>query len=168
MELTLSKLPVFEIERYLRKLLLIAGMMIAYNTGANELATALGPIVYYGLLTPVQAALAGAFLIWLGAIMLSGRVIETVGKGITSLDAFSGFAAQFGAGVCVLIFTSLGMPVSTTYCVIGGIAGVGMLKGVGTVKTGLLKRILASWVLTPLTAFSVCYAIGLLISGFWS
>jgi PiT family inorganic phosphate transporter len=163
MERTLSKLPMFEIEKYLRRLLLVAGAMIAYNTGANELATALGPVVYYGLLTPTQAAIIGAFLIWLGAMLLSGRVIETVGKGITSLDAFSGFAAQFGAGVSVLIFTSFGMPVSTTYCIIGGIAGVGVLKGVGTVKTGLLKKILASWVLTPLSAFLICYLIGKLI-----
>lgn len=159
MERTLSRLPMFVIENYLRKLLLIAGMIIAYNTGANELSTALGPIVYYGLLSPVQAAITGAFLIWFGAMMLSGRVIETVGKGITSLDAFSGFAAQFGAGVSVLIFTSLGMPVSTTYCIIGGIAGVGVLKGIGTVKTKLLKKILASWILTPLSAFLVCYSI---------
>jgi PiT family inorganic phosphate transporter len=159
MERTLSRLPVFEIERYLRVLLLLSGMIIAYNTGANDLATALGPIVHYGLLTSVQASIFGALVVWLGAILLSSRVMETVGKGVTSLDAYSGFAAQLGAGISVLTFTSFGMPVSTTYCIISGIAGVGVLKGIGTIKLGLIKRILLSWFFTPFFAVMLCYAI---------
>ncbi len=50
----------------------------------------------------------GAFFVFLGAVLLSNRVIETVGKGITALDPYSGFAAQLGAGSCVLLFTFLG------------------------------------------------------------
>jgi PiT family inorganic phosphate transporter len=86
---------------------------------------------------------------------LSPRVIETVSRGITVLDPFSGFAAQFGAGTCVLLFTSLGMPVSTTYCIIGAITGVGILKGMGTVRFHLLKRILLAWILAPLVSFAL-------------
>ncbi len=153
------RLPVFKVERILRALLVLNGLIIAYNTGANELATALGPVVYYGILTPLQAAVIGTVMLWVGAFLLSGRVVETVGKGITSLDAFSGFSAQFSAGVSVLFFTTIGMPVSTTYCIIGGIIGVGMLKGVETIKFDLLRRIVLSWVLTPLLTFALCYSI---------
>lgn len=46
MEKTLSKLPLLQIERILKVLLLISGVLIAYNTGANELATVLGPVIY--------------------------------------------------------------------------------------------------------------------------
>jgi phosphate/sulfate permease len=153
MELTLSKLPLLRVERTLRGLLMISGFLIAYNTGANELATVLAGPVYAGLFTPLQASIGGALLVFLGATLLSPRVIETVGKGITVLDPFSGFAAQFGAGTCVLLFTTLGMPVSTTYCIIGAITGVGVLKGVGTVRFHLLKKILLGWILAPLVSF---------------
>ncbi len=163
MESVFRRMPVFEVERLLRILLLMNGMIIAYNTGANELSTALGPIVCSGILSPLQAVSLGTLTLWFGAFMLSERVVETVGKGITTLDAFTGFSAQFSAGVSVYIFTLLGMPVSTTYCIIGGIMGVGILKGVETVRTDLLKRILASWILTPLTTFSICYLIAMLI-----
>ncbi|MCD6494340.1 MAG: anion permease [Archaeoglobaceae archaeon] len=157
LEKVLLKKPLFRVERYLKVLLLTSGIVIAYNTGANELATALGPIVYYKLLSSLNAAFFGSLLLFFGALALSNRVIETVGKGITKLDAFSGFAAQFGAGLNVLLFTHLGMPVSTTYCIIGGIVGVGLLKGVKTIRFEFIKKIMASWVLTPLTAFLICY-----------
>lgn len=159
MELTLSRLPVLRLERILRGLLVVSGFLIAYNTGANELATVLGGPVYAGLFTPLQASLGGALLVFLGAGLLSPRVIETVGKGITVLDPFSGFAAQFGAGTCVLLFTTLGMPVSTTYCIIGAITGVGLLKGVETVRFHLLKKILLGWLLAPLVSFALGFLI---------
>jgi len=159
MELTLSKLPLLRVERTLRGLLVISGFLIAYNTGANELATVLGGPVHAGLFTRAQAAIGGAILVFLGASLLSPRVIETVGKGITTLDPFSGFAAQFGAGICVLLFTTLGMPVSTTYCIIGAITGVGVLKWMGTVRVHLLKKILLAWILAPLVSFALGYLI---------
>ncbi len=164
MEDIFHRLPVFKVERILRMLLILNGIIIAYNTGANELATALGPIVCYGILTPLQAAIIGTVMLWLGAFMLSERVVETVGKGITSLDAFSGFSAQFSAGISVLIFTTLGMPVSTTYCIIGGIIGVGMLKGVETIRFHLLRKIMLSWVVTPILTFGICCLVAKVIS----
>ena len=163
MEKTLSKLPLFRIERILRVLLLMSGFLIAYNTGANELATILGPVIYAGMTGKPEASVAGALFVFLGAWLLSHRVIETVGKGITALDPFSGFAAQFGAGACVLFFTFLGMPISTTYCVIGAISGVGMVKGMGTVRVSLLKKILMNWILAPSVGFFLCYGIARLV-----
>ncbi len=159
MEKTISKLSLFRIERILRVLLLMSGILIAYNTGANELATILGPIIYSGLMDRIQASFLGTFFIFLGAFLLSHRVIETISKGITILDPYSGFAAQFGAGICILFFTSLGMPISTTYCIIAGISGVGMLKGMKTVRIELIKKIIANWVLAPSIAFLICFVI---------
>lgn len=155
----LKRITFINIERTLKILLLTSGILIAYNTGANELATALGPVVYFNVLGHIEASILGTVLIWLGAVLLSHRVIETVGKGITALDPRSGFSAQFGAGLCVWIFTSVGMPVSTTYCIIGGITGVGLLKGIRTVKTGLIKRIFANWFIVPAVAFLFSYVL---------
>jgi phosphate/sulfate permease len=159
MEKTISKLSLFRIERILRSLLLFSGILIAYNTGANELATILGPVIHSGLMEQMQASLVGSLFVFLGAVILSHRVIETIGKGITTLDPYSGFAAQFGAGMCVMFFTILGMPISTTYCIIGGISGVGMSKGMETVKLDLIKKIIANWFLAPSLAFLISFFI---------
>lgn len=167
MEKTLSRLSLFYIERTLRFLLLISGILVAYNTGANELATVLGPVIYSGLIGKMPSFLLGASFVFLGAVLLSNRVIETVGKGITALDPYSGFAAQLGAGSCVLLFTFLGMPVSTTYCIIGGISGVGMVKGMKTVRIDLIKRMIFNWALAPSVAFLSCYTL-IRILRYWS
>ena len=159
MEKTISKLSLFRIERILRSLLLFSGILIAYNTGANELATILGPVIHSGLIEQIRASLIGSLFVFLGAVILSHRVIETIGKGITTLDPYSGFAAQFGAGMCVLFFTFLGMPISTTYCIIGAISGVGMSKGMKTVKLDLIKKIMANWVIAPSLAFLISFLI---------
>ncbi|MCX8030819.1 MAG: anion permease [Thermodesulfovibrionales bacterium] len=160
MEKTLSKLSFVQIEHILRVLLIISGFLIAYNTGANELATVLGPVLYAGLIIENLGFFIGAVFIFLGAFFLSYRVIETIGKGIIALDPYSGFAAQFGAGCTVMLFTLLGMPISTTYCIIGGITGVGLFKGVGTVDIKFVRKILRNWFLAPTAAF----IIGLVIS----
>lgn len=159
MEKTISKLSLFRIERILRSLLLLSGILIAYNTGANELATILGPVIHSGLIEEMRASLMGSLFVFLGAVILSHRVIETIGKGITTLDPYSGFAAQFGAGICVMFFTLLGMPISTTYCIIGGISGVGMSKGMETVKLDLIKKIMVNWVVAPSLAFLISFLI---------
>ncbi len=159
LEKVLFKIPMFKIERIVRRLLFISGSVIAFNTGANELATALAPAVYHGTLNYFQAGLLGAFMLFLGARLISFRVIETIGKGITALDPFSGFAAQFGAGITVLIFTILGMPVSTTYCIVGAVSGVGIYKGLRSVRIKFLRKIVFSWILTPTIALVASYAV---------
>lgn len=158
LEKTISKFPFFKIERILRIFLLFSGLLIAYNTGANEVATVLGPVIHSGLKIEKMFLFSiASFVVFLGAFLLSHRVIETVGKGITTLDPYSGFSAQFGAGLCVLFFTFLGMPVSTTYCIIGGISGAGMTKGIKTVKLSLLKKIAINWILAPSLSFLIAY-----------
>lgn len=158
LEKTLSKFPFFQIEKLLRAFLIFSGMLISYNTGANELATVLGPLMHSGIeINKVLIFSIASIMVFSGALLLSHRVIETVGKGITTLDPYSGFAAQLGAGACVLFFTFLGMPISTTYCIIGGISGVGLTKGINTVKLGLLKKIAINFVVTPSLAFLLGY-----------
>ena len=157
LERLLSRYPVFAIERKLRGLLLASSVLIAYNTGANSLATIMGPAVHGGVMEAWHAFLVGSLFVFLGAFFLSYRVVDTVGKGITALDPFSGFAAQFGAGACVLLFTFLGMPISTTYCIIGAISGVGLVKGMGTVRKELLMKIVRNWILGPSLGFGICF-----------
>jgi len=160
LEKILSKFSFFQIEKILRILLLLSGFLISYNTGANELATVLGPVIHYNIgIDKIYLFLIGSLMVFMGAILLSHRVIETVGKGITTLDPFSGFAAQFGAGCCVLFFTFLGMPISTTYCIIGGITGVGLTKGIKTVKLSLLRKIALNFITAPSIAFIISYIV---------
>ncbi|MEM0022163.1 MAG: inorganic phosphate transporter [Archaeoglobaceae archaeon] len=157
LEKLLRKHSLVAVNKILKLLLLFSAIVIAYNTGANELATAMAPVIYAKVFEPFTSAILGAFLLWLGAYVLSARVIETVCKGITALDPKSGLSAHLGAGIAVLGFTTLGMPVSTTYAMIGGIASVGFTKGVKAVRTETLKKIAVNWIFAPLLSFAISF-----------
>ncbi len=163
MEMSISRLPAFGVERVVRFMLILSGSVVAFNTGANELATALAPAVRFGAVSVVQAAVIGALMLFTGAVIVSHRVVETVGKGITTLDPYSGLAAQLGAGLTVLLFTFLGMPVSTTFCVVGAVSGIGLFKGLRGIKIAFLRRIMLSWIATPVASFVAAYVVTLLI-----
>lgn len=154
---------VLKMEKFLRFLMICPATLIAYNMGANELATAMAPIAGSGEYYLI--ALFGAFSVSVGALALSGRIAETLCKGITSLDPKSGLSAHLGAGITVYIFTLLGMPVSTTYSLIGGIASIGLLKGVKTVKYTTLKKIGLSWIFSLLSAFILSFSLSKLYVG---
>ncbi|MEM4472798.1 MAG: inorganic phosphate transporter [Archaeoglobaceae archaeon] len=163
LERMLRKYPIMKAEKILKSLLFISSVLIAYNTGANELATAIAPVLHVGIFNLPILAIFGAFFLWLGAFLLSFRVIETVCKKITSLDPKSGLSAHLGAGIAVFSFTTLGMPVSTTYAMIGGITTVGLAKGVRTVSFETLRKIIFNWFFAPLSSFLISFLIAKLL-----
>ena len=53
----------------------------------------------------------------LGVIMFGGRVIQTIGKDISStIDFHRGWCIEFSTTITVVIATILEFPVSTTHC----------------------------------------------------
>lgn len=163
LENLLKRYSILQVDRILKVFLLCSAIIIAYNTGANELATAMAPVVHARAFEPFSSAILGAFFLWFGAYMLSARVIETICKGITAIDPKSGLSAHLGAGIAVLGFTTLGMPVSTTYAMIGGIASVGFAKGVKAVRIETLRKIAVNWVLAPSLSFIISFLVTALI-----
>ncbi len=84
----------------------------------------------------------------LGILIGGKKVIKTMGGGLAKITPIKGFSAEF-AGATTLIATSfLGIPVSTTHTITGGVIGVGLTDGMKSVKWVTAKRIVLSWVLT--------------------
>ncbi|MEE9420382.1 MAG: inorganic phosphate transporter, partial [Desulfatiglandaceae bacterium] len=73
----------------------------------------------------------------------------TVGRRLVKLDPFSGLIVLLAEAVTVHIYTVIGVPVSTSQAVIGAILGVGIVKGINTVRRRTLANILVGWFLTP-------------------
>ena len=84
----------------------------------------------------------------LGILIGGKNVIKTMGGGLAKITPIRGFSAEF-AGATTLIATSfMGIPVSTTHTITGGVIGVGLTDGVKSVKWVTAKRIVLSWILT--------------------
>ena len=83
--------------------------------------------------------------------------MTTVGKKITSLDEYSAFIAELSEAVTVEIFTQVGVPVSTSQAIVGGVVGVGLVKGARTVNRRTLIEIGTGWISTPISAGIISY-----------
>ncbi|MDI6737197.1 MAG: inorganic phosphate transporter [Nanoarchaeota archaeon] len=141
--------PFLFIEKFLGWAVLLSGAFLAYSMGANNLGNSMGLVIGSNLLGMFTAGIVGGAAMGLGSVTLGTRVMKTISSRITELSAHSAFAAQAGSALAIYALTYFGVPTSTSFSIVGGVAGVGLVKGVGTLQKDTLKRILAGWVLTP-------------------
>ena len=153
------RLNLFDSDILIRICMIVAGSYGAYELGANNVANVTAVYVAAGMLSVLAATLIGGCSIALGIVTFSRPVMETVGKKLVRLDPFSSLIVVLSLAVTVPFYTWLGVPVSTSQAVIGGVLGIGLVKGVQTVSTRTLKHILLGWFLTPVVASFLAMAI---------
>ena len=142
-------LGMFRQDKVLRAGLVVVGSYGAYALGANNVANVSAMFVGSGMMTPFVAALVGAGCIALGVVTFSRRVMDTVGKGVVKLDAFSALVVVAAEAITVHIYAMVGVPVSTSQAVIGAVVGVGLVRGARSVKFSSLRNIFIGWLMTP-------------------
>ena len=97
---------------------------------------------------PWWILLVGGVGIVAGLIMLGYKVIDTVGRNITELTPSRGFSATLGAATTVVLASGTGLPISTTHALVGAVLGVGLARGISAINTGVVGRIVISWIVT--------------------
>ncbi len=145
-------------------LLVLAVALLAYANGANDNIKAAATVYGSGTLG-YRATLAVATLAQLAGsaasiALASGLVQGFSGRGLVGPEAVAepGFlvAVGFGAAIVVLAATRLGMPVSTTHALIGGLVGAGLAFAPGELEW----RSLQGRFLLPLLASPAVAAVG--------
>ncbi len=87
------------------------------------------------------------------------RIIRTMGMRMVKLEPYQGFAAEMGAASTIELASRMGIPVSTTHTISTSIMGVGAARKVSAVRWGVVREVVAAWILT----FPVCGLIGFTI-----
>lgn len=66
--------------------------------------------------------------------------METVGKKVIKLNFVKGFCAQFATAVSVICGSLLGLPLSTTHCMVGSLLGIVAAEKLKFVKFAYLDE----------------------------
>jgi PiT family inorganic phosphate transporter len=147
----------------------VFGFFMAWGVGANDVANAMGTSVGSGALTIKQAIGIAIVFEFLGAYLAGGEVTGTIRKGIVDpvvmadnpeLLVYGMLSALLAAATWLLVASLKGWPVSTTHSIVGAIVGfaaVGISPEV--VNWGEVSSIVASWVVSPVLAGSIAFAL---------
>jgi len=153
---------------------IIIGAYMAWNIGANDVANSMADAVGSKALTIFWAVVLAGICNFCGAVLVGGHVTDTVRKGIIDTQAFAHdprvlahgmVCAMLAAALWLNLASYLGMPVSTTHSIVGGIIGFGILQaGIGCIHWTKLGLIVASWFVSPLAGGTMAFVIFRLIS----
>jgi inorganic phosphate transporter, PiT family len=149
-------------DRVVRWGLILVTCYGGFSLGANNVANVTGVYVKSGLLSPFSAVVLGSLAIVLGMMTFSRRVIRTVGSRLVPLDPFAAFVVVLGQAITLNVYAMIGVPVSASQAVVGGVIGIGLVKGLKTIHARSLVNVLFGWIGTPTIACALSILLGLI------
>jgi len=178
-----SKIHLIRADTYTRIALIVAGAFGSYSLGANNIANVVGvfipakpfPDLIIGsfLFTSTQQLfLLGGLAIALGVFTYSKNVMTTVGGNLGRLSPTAALITVLSHSIVLFLFASRGLetwlvnhdlptiplvPVSSSQAVVGAIVGISIMQGTAGIQWGMLGKIVAGWVVTPVTAGLLCF-----------
>ncbi|KAJ8903128.1 hypothetical protein NDN08_004240 [Rhodosorus marinus] len=151
----------FQIEKRFAGGQVLSACYMSFAAGANDISNAAGTLqaIYQTLNSgalvetpqPVYWALfyCCVFII-VGLYFFGAKVMKTIGENLTVVTPLRGQSAQLAVAFTVLIASYVGIPVSSTHCLIGAVIAIGLYEPDGFKKSnwGLIGKIGLSWIIT--------------------
>jgi PiT family inorganic phosphate transporter len=144
----------------------------AFAYGANDMEKTVG-LIAVGMSFPNHgqavvfsgpAPIIGAFILFfLGAIFGGARVARRIGSGVLKVRPMQALAQQLASGGVVSVLAIAGAPVSMTQTIDGGLVGVGAAQRASSIRWGIVREMVGSWLLTLPLAVLVAAVLHLLV-----
>lgn len=145
-----------------KKLQLLSSAAFSIGHGGNDAQKVMGIIaaalIANGNIVDIKSMpdwvpLSCYLAIGLGTLSGGWKIVKTMGTKITKVTPLEGVCAETAGATTLFLTEQMGIPVSTTHTITGSIVGVGLVKGVSSVKWGVTISLLWAWVLTiPVSA----------------
>ena len=153
------------VEKQLAKFQLLSACFVAFAHGSNDVGNAIAPLaaINYinstctvplnGLTIPLWILLLGGVGIVAGLAIWGKKVIATIGENIIPLQPSGGFCAELATATTILLASRLGLPVSTSHALVGGVVGIGLVQNFKSIQFKTLQGIAGAWLVTiPISA----------------
>ena len=146
------------------KLQVLSAMFMAFGHGSNDGQKFIGmftlALVLGGAIPEFEVhwstILTCSVVMGAGTSIGGWRIIRTMGMRMVKLEPHQGFAAETAAASCIELASRLGIPLSTTHTISTAIMGVGASRRLSAVRWGVVREVVAAWILT----FPVCALLG--------
>jgi len=151
---------------------IVAGVYMAWNIGANDVANAMASAVGAKAITLRQAVIIGGTLDFVGATVIGSHVTSTILHKILDTQALTDprvmmlglLAALLSAAFWVFFATWSSLPVSTTHSIVGAVVGFGIIAGgLKAIQWAKILAIVLSWIISPAFAGLLAYLIFVVI-----
>jgi PiT family inorganic phosphate transporter len=150
------------VDRVFRRLQLVSAAAYSLGHGTNDAQKTMGIIAVLlyksdllgpSFYVPMWVVLLCHATIAAGTMFGGWRIVHTMGMRLTALQPIGGFCAETAGAIALIGSATLGVPVSTTHTITGGIVGVGSMRRASAVRWGVARNVMTAWILTiPCTA----------------
>jgi PiT family inorganic phosphate transporter len=150
------------------RLQLLTAAVQAFAYGANDMEKSVGLIAvgisfvdqHHMVAFSSPLPIIGAFgFFYVGALVGGWRVASRIGFGVLKVRPVQALAQQLASGSVVAVLATAGAPVSMTQTIDGGLVGVGAAQRASSVRWGIVRELLFSWLLTLPLAVAVAAAL---------
>jgi PiT family inorganic phosphate transporter len=143
-------------------LIVFLAVLFDVSNGWNDSANAIATVVSTRVLSPLKAVGMAAVMNILGAFF-STAVAKTIGEGLVSPEAVTNLvvvAALITAFLWNASMTRIGMPISCSHALIGGLIGASVaFGGAGILNVGGVRKIFLSLLISPVAGLVFGYLV---------
>jgi inorganic phosphate transporter, PiT family len=142
---------------------IVIALLFDFLNGMNDAANSIATVVSTKVLPPLVAVVWAAFFNFAAVFFFGVHVATTIGKGIVDpaiINEFIILAALIGSVIWVFACTQMGLPISVSHALIGGLIGPALVVGGKSAlfSAGIIKVTLFI-VLSPLIGLVLGYLI---------
>ncbi len=143
-------------------IIVLLAVLFDVSNGWNDSANAIATVVSTRVLSPLKAVCMAAIMNILGAFF-STAVAKTIGEGLVSPDAVTNtvvVAALVTAFLWNASMTRLGMPISCSHALIGGLIGASIaFGGAGILNFEGIRKVFLSLLFSPVIGLLFGYVV---------
>ncbi len=158
----LNTIPPVKRESILRLMMVLSLTLLATAYGSSTVATSLAPLSEFVSSKTVLLEVTAIFVIF-GVIARYWLLYTIPPKLLENLDVSMVMIAQTSAALSVLLFSSLGMPVSINHAIFASLLGMSYVKNIKLLERKIVHNFVRNVVLVPLLSLLVGFFVALIL-----
>ena len=145
----------------------LIALAFSFTNGMNDAANCIASVIATKALPPKVAVFWAAFWIFMAMFIFDTTVAATMGKGIVDqqcIDVYVILAALLGSVIYIFFCTKLGLPVSASHALVGGLIGpVWFVYGGKYLVTSGIFKIVAFIFISPVIGMIMGFVLNCII-----